>query len=1201
LTESPDTAVRAADFIHAIGINVHMEYTDGAYASLSDVTMDLAYLGVDNIRDMIPNLSAGGIPAQSELSALESLAAGRVKLDLFTGQTETDIATDISVLNTLAAAEPGAIAAVEGPNEINNFPVSYDGLTGQGAATAEQEALYSAVTADSALRGAQIFNFTGGLASPLTPYGSLTQNPDGSYVLDNGITGWLAVLPVGESTISITYTGAAPLAGLFGWPGAGQQTGLTQGVNGTLSFTYDNTGSAPLQTYVTVSAWSQTTTITGVSAVAGGANLVTFDPDLSLAGQATAANIHPYPSDGATPGAAIATGYDEPYGPAAQPSRVITEDGYSTDPNDPNGVSQAAQAQGDLDILLDGYKDGIAQTYLYELLNEQPDPTNSNTQFQFGLFNDDNTPKPAAIALHNLTSILADPGASASDFTPASLNWSATGLPDTANSLLLETSNGVFDLALWNETTLSSIVTNEVTLALGGTFGSVSLFDPLTGLSPVESLSDISSLTLALGSDPLIVELANPSGDPPPTPCFLAGTMITTDAGEMPVEQLAIGDLLVTVSGVSKPIKWLGRRVYRQPYDAGQPDLIPVLIEAGALGDGLPRRDLSVSPLHAIYLEGVLIPAGKLVNGGNIRFRPGLAAIDYIHIELDAHDIILAEGAPCESFVDCDSRWIFQNAGEFAQLYPDDATPSWAFCAPRVESGQTLRRIRRRLAHGAPEAPASARLAGFVDVLDHQSISGWAWLPDYPDETLELEVLDGEGVIAQLRAGLFRRDLLEAGIGNGRYAFTLQFQNGLARHAAHEIHVRRAGGGACLSNSPRLLAASPMVPPPPAARLVHSAAEPAVSPPKRALVLDTLWPDAGRDAGSAAIVSHIEGLQRLGYEVEFCAADAITVPPAALAALPGVLCRGAPDDPSIEALLRRHGGGYALIYMHRLPIVARYAGLVRAHCPGPDGKGAHIIYGVADLHHLRLARQAAVEGNVRLAIAASNARLHEMVAMAQADSVITHSAPEAAYIGAVLPSANVHLVPWAVPAAATRPAVPRHGIAFIGSFGHEPNQDAVRWLLAEILPLVWRHYPEMRCQIAGSGWHARSLPALDPRVRLLGRVPNLQALLDSVRLTVAPLRFGAGLKGKVLESLAAGCPCIMTPIAAEGIPLTPALRQLVAPDAASLAALICHHAGAGDFDARLGRAGQRLIARHFHESRMLEGLHKATLPARRKV
>jgi hypothetical protein len=134
--------------------------------------------------------------------------------------------------------------------------------------------------------------------------------------------------------------------------------------------------------------------------------------------------------------------------------------------------------------------------------------------------------------------------------------------------------------------------------------------------------------------------------------------------------------------------------------------LQPIRISAGSLGDGLPRRDLFVSPEHAMFIDGVLVPARCLVNGVSIVQVSAPGPVDYIHVELPRHDVIVAEGALSESFVDDDSREMFHNASEYAALYPG-ARERPTFCAPRVEAGFKLEAIRQRLA-GYAAVPARA-------------------------------------------------------------------------------------------------------------------------------------------------------------------------------------------------------------------------------------------------------------------------------------------------------------------------------------------------------------------------------------------------------------------------------------------------------------------------------------------------------------
>jgi len=187
------------------------------------------------------------------------------------------------------------------------------------------------------------------------------------------------------------------------------------------------------------------------------------------------------------------------------------------------------------------------------------------------------------------------------------------------------------------------------------------------------------------------------------TPCFRRGTRILGEHGEVAVEALKIGDRIVTTADILQPIRWIGRRSYTGTAATGNPHLLPVRIRGGALGANLPKRDLWVSPEHAMYVDGLLIPAVALLNGASIVQENVVEELSYFHLEFESHCIVFAEGAPSESFVDDDSREMFDNAWEFRQLYPHKWREPARFCAPRVSDGWELEAVRQRLA---------ARLAG---------------------------------------------------------------------------------------------------------------------------------------------------------------------------------------------------------------------------------------------------------------------------------------------------------------------------------------------------------------------------------------------------------------------------------------------------------------------------------------------------------
>ena len=202
-----------------------------------------------------------------------------------------------------------------------------------------------------------------------------------------------------------------------------------------------------------------------------------------------------------------------------------------------------------------------------------------------------------------------------------------------------------------------------------------------------------------------------------------------------------------------------------------------------------------------MFLDGALIPAHLLVNGRSIVQHARMARIDYFHIELDSHDVLLAEGAPAESFVDCDSRNMFQNAADYAALHPDDSRPGWAFCAPRIDDGPVLARVRLRLAalagldgEHADDAPTDGALVGHVDTQDCQAVSGWAFDATRPHSAVRLEILVDGRLAGTTVANTLRLDLKRAGIGDGRCAFAFRFRRTLS-DGTHNIVVRRVTDG----------------------------------------------------------------------------------------------------------------------------------------------------------------------------------------------------------------------------------------------------------------------------------------------------------------------------------------------------------------------------------------------------------------------
>jgi glycosyltransferase involved in cell wall biosynthesis len=538
-------------------------------------------------------------------------------------------------------------------------------------------------------------------------------------------------------------------------------------------------------------------------------------------------------------------------------------------------------------------------------------------------------------------------------------------------------------------------------------------------------------------------------------------------------------------------------------------------------------------------------------------------------------------------------------------------------------------------------ATADCAISGCVDEWSRDALSGWAWNPAQPEKAVTVEVrLDGHP-LTKVLANRLRPDVQHAGFGTGRYGFSVDLPDIGSIMSPHKLQVRVMGADAQLRGSPILLAptmefdteaersftallASPGSMAQLRKRLLFLTAqvdrmldriddhatqrrkravadsckwrwrpEDGAAPPPaplRALVIDERLPSLGCDAGSNAILSHMRSLQRIGYDVSFVPSDVRESPVAEQLAQSGITVHVSPWTGSVEELLRRQAGQFDLVYMHRVSIVARYGNLVSTSMGG-----ARRIYSVADLHHLRLLRQAKAEGPTPGALRhAAYIRRLELTAAAEAHAVITHSSHEATLLAAAVPRANIVVAPWDC----EREPLPgdfsqRLNLAFIGNFQHPPNADAAVWLATEIMPLVWQTDHRIACLIVGAA-PPRFLRELnDPRIRVLGAVPELDEVLSQVRLTVAPLLFGAGLKGKVVDSLAAGVPCVCSPIAAEGFAFQAPLDDLLGEDAAGIAARILAVHGNSETFERLRAAGIEHVRAHFSKARVDDRLRLA--------
>ena len=285
--------------------------------------------------------------------------------------------------------------------------------------------------------------------------------------------------------------------------------------------------------------------------------------------------------------------------------------------------------------------------------------------------------------------------------------------------------------------------------------------------------------------------------------CFCPGTRLATPEGEAAVERLAIGDEVLTREGARR-IKWIGRSEYEGRFLGSNQLMLPVTFAPGALGEGMPRCPLTVSPGHGVCLGDVLVPAWRLVNGVNATQTERVGPVEYLHIELDRHGLLLSDGCWSESYLNETPRSWFQNAAEYAALYPgeDVAGPP---CLPRVEDGIALQAVQH-LVNGraglAPVVETAGTLRGEVDYIAEGVCAGWAQCADAPEVPVTLLVMRGGEILARVVANRYRADLRAAGWGSGCHGFAVALPEG-----AGEITLRRALDGAVLALADKAQAA----------------------------------------------------------------------------------------------------------------------------------------------------------------------------------------------------------------------------------------------------------------------------------------------------------------------------------------------------------------------------------------------------------
>ena len=347
----------------------------------------------------------------------------------------------------------------------------------------------------------------------------------------------------------------------------------------------------------------------------------------------------------------------------------------------------------------------------------------------------------------------------------------------------------------------------------------------------------------------------------------------------------------------------------------------------------------------------------------------------------------------------------------------------------------------------------------------------------------------------------------------------------------------------------------------------------------RVLVIDAYVPSPTRDSGSVRMRAILRELRAAGCAVcfldqfgDFAGEDSLALQ------RDGVEAWWQPWRGSLSEWLRRHARRFDAVVVSRHVMLAPLLPLLRRHAPG-----AQLVFDTVDLHFLREMRQASHSGDAAAAARAQRTRAAELALVAAADQTWVVSEDERAELLRLLPQARVRVVSNIHCVATDTPGFQaRRDLVFVGGFVHLPNVDAVQWLAREILPRVRARLPAVQLHVVGA--HApASILALQgtPGLQLHGQVDALEPLLDACRVSVAPLRFGAGVKGKVNQAMARGLPVVATNCAAEGMHLADGDDVLLANDADSFADAIVRLHGDPTLWQRLREAGYANTRRWF--------------------
>ena len=323
---------------------------------------------------------------------------------------------------------------------------------------------------------------------------------------------------------------------------------------------------------------------------------------------------------------------------------------------------------------------------------------------------------------------------------------------------------------------------------------------------------------------------------------------------------------------------------------------------------------------------------------------------------------------------------------------------------------------------------------------------------------------------------------------------------------------------------------------------------------KRALVIDSCTPTPDQDAGSVTSINMMLLLREMGFQVTFIPEDNFLYMPkyTTLLQSAGIEVLYAPFNTSVLQHLKESGGRYDLALVFRPVVMNRHINDIRKFCPN-----AKVLFHTVDLHYLRMSREAALYSDSKLQEAANEMKKIEFTAIQKSDATIVHSTVELEKLQEENAGKKVHVFPLIMDIKRNDSTLShRKNIVFVGGYNHAPNVDAVKYFVSEIMPILRKNIQGVKFYIVGSSPPKEIKALASEDIFVQGYVENLTEFLNGMRVSVAPLRYGAGIKGKVGTALAAGLPVVASSVAVEGMSLDNFENILISDDVQEFASYI---------------------------------------------